>query len=104
MVDTNETPPRPPLTGVIKEKLSINCINNEAVSELFRGIRCQLDTLLEGMMSESNLKAMQLGLSHSLSRYKLKFSADKVDTMIVPTSGCCCRYRLASSHSVYLFT
>jgi nucleolar protein 58 len=26
---------------------------------------------------------MQLGLSHSLSRYKLKFSPDKVDTMIV---------------------
>lgn len=26
---------------------------------------------------------MSLGLSHSLSRYKLKFSPDKVDTMIV---------------------
>jgi len=26
---------------------------------------------------------MQLGLAHSLSRYKLKFSPDKVDTMIV---------------------
>lgn len=26
---------------------------------------------------------MELGLSHSLSRYKLKFSPDKVDTMIV---------------------
>ena len=27
--------------------------------------------------------AMSLGLAHSLSRYKLKFSPDKVDTMIV---------------------
>lgn len=30
---------------------------------------------------------MSLGLSHSLSRYKLKFSPDKVDTMIVQTIG-----------------
>jgi len=29
------------------------------------------------------MTAMALGLSHSLSRYKLKFSPDKVDTMIV---------------------
>ena len=29
----------------------------------------------------------QLGLSHSLSRYKLKFSPDKVDTMIVQAIG-----------------
>ena len=26
---------------------------------------------------------MSLGLAHSLSRYKLKFSPDKIDTMIV---------------------
>jgi nucleolar protein 58 len=30
---------------------------------------------------------MQLGLSHSLSRYKLKFSPDKVDTMVVQAVG-----------------
>jgi hypothetical protein len=29
---------------------------------------------------------MSLGLSHSLSRYKLKFSPEKVDTMIVQVS------------------
>lgn len=41
-------------------------------------------------MKESDgesLKSMQLGLSHSLSRYKLKFSADKVDIMIVQAIG-----------------
>ena len=32
---------------------------------------------------------MALGLSHSLSRYKLKFSPDKVDTMIVQAIGKC---------------
>ena len=30
---------------------------------------------------------MRLGLSHSLSRYKLKFSPDKVDTMIIQAIG-----------------
>jgi hypothetical protein len=30
-----------------------------------------------------DLRPMSLGLSHSLSRYKLKFSPEKVDTMIV---------------------
>jgi nucleolar protein 58 len=49
---------------------------------LFRGIRLQLDSLLSGL-SDKDLKAMKLGLSHSLCRYKLKFSPDKVDTMIV---------------------
>ena len=30
---------------------------------------------------------MELGLAHSLSRYKLKFSPDKIDTMIVQVSA-----------------
>jgi nucleolar protein 58 len=34
-------------------------------------------------LKDSDMTAMTLGLSHSLSRYKLKFSPDKVDTMIV---------------------
>jgi nucleolar protein 58 len=50
--------------------------------DLYRGIREQLESLITGL-SHSDLNAMSLGLSHSLSRYKLKFSPDKVDTMIV---------------------
>lgn len=42
---------------------------------------CSLD------LQEGDLKAMSLGLAHSLSRYKLKFSPDKVDTMIVQAIG-----------------
>ncbi|CAI8028069.1 Probable nucleolar protein 5-1, partial [Geodia barretti] len=34
-------------------------------------------------LPQSEMKVMALGLSHSLSRYKLKFSPDKVDTMII---------------------
>ncbi|EWM24974.1 nucleolar protein expressed [Nannochloropsis gaditana] len=74
------------LGGLIKDKLGLNIATGEIASELFRGVRTQLDSLLTGL-SDSNLKQMQLGLSHSLSRYKLKFSADKVDTMIVQAIG-----------------
>merc|ERR1712224_901419 len=47
-----------------------------------RGIRSQMNSLITGL-SEKETTAMSLGLAHSLSRYKLKFSPDKVDTMIV---------------------
>lgn len=71
--------------------------------DLFRGIRSQLAGLLDGL-DPKDLAMMSLGLSHSLSRYvvknyfsmdtdsnmnrclcrfKLKFSPDKVDTMVV---------------------
>jgi nucleolar protein 58 len=75
------------LGGLIKEKMEIQCVCNETVMELFRGVRTQMETLLGGTEGEGAMKAMQLGLSHSLSRYKLKFSADKVDIMIVQAIG-----------------
>mmetsp|Transcript_9599 Transcript_9599/g.15975 ORF Transcript_9599/g.15975 Transcript_9599/m.15975 type:complete len:557 (-) Transcript_9599:240-1910(-) len=81
------------LGGLIKDKMDIKCVSNDGVMELFRGIRTQMESLLgtngedeEGSSSDA-LKQMQLGLSHSLSRYKLKFSADKVDIMIVQAIG-----------------
>eukprot|EP00271_Cylindrocystis_brebissonii_P023030 TRINITY_DN9212_c5_g1_i1.p1 TRINITY_DN9212_c5_g1~~TRINITY_DN9212_c5_g1_i1.p1 ORF type:complete len:552 (+),score=186.00 TRINITY_DN9212_c5_g1_i1:381-2036(+) len=74
------------LGNVIKEKLGINCVQNAAVTELFRGIRSQLGELITGLAG-SDMAPMSLGLSHSLSRYKLKFSPDKVDTMIVQAIG-----------------
>eukprot|EP00124_Ichthyophonus_hoferi_P003057 Ihof_evm4s242 gene=Ihof_evmTU4s242 len=70
------------LGGIIKEKLGINCVGGDKVNELIRGIRNQMETLITGT-SSGDLHAMALGLAHSLSRYKLKFSPDKVDTMIV---------------------
>lgn len=45
--------------------------------ELMRGVRSQLTELITGLAVQ-DLQPMSLGLSHSLSRYKLKFSADKV--------------------------
>ena len=41
-----------------------------------------MTSLIEGL-SEEELKSMRLGLAHGLSRYKLRFSIDKVDTMII---------------------
>ncbi|MCE3052499.1 Ribosomal RNA processing protein 1 A [Datura stramonium] len=70
------------LGNAIKEKLQIECVHNNAVMELMRGVRSQLTQLISGLASQ-DLAPMSLGLSHSLSRYKLKFSPDKVDTMIV---------------------
>ncbi|XP_041936948.1 nucleolar protein 58 isoform X1 [Alosa sapidissima] len=70
------------LGGAIKEKLNLNCVHSPAVAELMRGIRNQMEGLITGLPPRE-ISAMSLGLAHSLSRYKLKFSPDKVDTMIV---------------------
>ncbi|KAL3628209.1 Ribosomal RNA processing protein 1 A [Castilleja foliolosa] len=70
------------LGNTIKEKLQIECVHNNAVMELMRGVRSQLTELISGLATQ-DLAPMSLGLSHSLSRYKLKFSPDKVDTMII---------------------
>ncbi|KYM96970.1 Nucleolar protein 58 [Cyphomyrmex costatus] len=70
------------LGSTIKDKLQLSCVSNTAVQELMRCIRSQLDSLISGV-TEKERTAMTLGLAHSLSRYKLKFSPDKVDTMVI---------------------
>lgn len=76
----------------IKEKVSgLELVNDAKTNELFRGIRTYVDELLESASgvapTGADIRAMQLGLAHSLSRYKLKFSADKVDTMVIQAVG-----------------
>lgn len=70
------------LGSAIKEKFDLQCVSNSNVQELLRCIRSQMDSLLTGL-PKKEMTAMALGLAHSLSRYKLKFSPDKIDTMIV---------------------
>nr|XP_027197166.1 nucleolar protein 58-like [Dermatophagoides pteronyssinus] len=70
------------LAGSIKEKLDIQCVTSNAVQELMTCIRIHLPELVPDW-NEDEEAAMQLGLSHGLGRYKLKFSPDKVDTMII---------------------
>lgn len=81
----------------------VNCVANATVQELMRGIRSQLSELISGLAG-TDLAPMSLGLSHSLSRYKLKFSPDKVGY----TTGCISqaqekgvRLRLQSRSRVY---
>lgn len=50
--------------------------------DVFRGIREHLSSLVPGLAQE-NVDRMALGLSHSMSRHRLKFSVDKVDSMII---------------------
>lgn len=60
----------------------IDCLHNSAVMELMRGLRNQLTELISGLGAQ-DLGPMSLGLSHSLSRYKLKFSPEKVSLLAI---------------------
>lgn len=82
------------LGGSIAKKLGIQVMSDSSVLDLYRGIRTHLASLLSSGASgngdevdQRDLNTMSLGLSHSLSRYKLKFSPDKVDTMVVQAIG-----------------
>merc|ERR1712223_1939356 len=68
--------------GSIQEKLDLSCVYDSKIGELMRCIRSQISGLISGL-PDKEMAAMELGLAHSLSRYKLKFSPDKIDTMIV---------------------
>mmetsp|Transcript_9462 Transcript_9462/g.31359 ORF Transcript_9462/g.31359 Transcript_9462/m.31359 type:complete len:507 (-) Transcript_9462:4-1524(-) len=74
------------LGATIKEKLNIACVHDEGVMELMRGLRAQVEELVTAA-TPAEMRSMAIGLAHSLSRYKLKFSPDKVDTMIVQAIG-----------------
>jgi len=71
------------LGALIKEKLGIQVLADSFVNEALRGVR----EFCDPEVGSVHLKATRLGLSHSLSRYKLKFSPDKVDTMVVQAVG-----------------
>ncbi|KMU71826.1 nucleolar protein 5A [Coccidioides immitis RMSCC 3703] len=62
--------------------LSIQAIADSTTADLYRAIRAHLPTLIPGLLP-TDMSTMALGLSHSLARHKLKFSPDKIDTMIV---------------------
>jgi nucleolar protein 58 len=74
------------LGSSIKEKLNIACVHDEGVLELMRVLRAQIEELVTAA-TPAEMRSMAIGLAHSLSRYKLKFSPDKVDTMIVQAIG-----------------
>jgi nucleolar protein 58 len=78
----------PKLANAIKKipGLSITPISDSSTDDLFRALREHLPSLIADL-TDKELRTMSLGLSHSLSRHKLKFSPDKVDTMIIHAVG-----------------
>lgn len=68
------------ITNALDMKLT--AVSGSDTVDLFRGIREHLSSLIPGL-EQGTLDRMALGLSHSMSRHKLKFSKDKVDAMIV---------------------
>lgn len=62
--------------------LEISPVSDSSTADLFRSIREHMTSLIPGLLPDE-INTMSLGLSHSLSRHKLKFSPDKVDTMII---------------------
>jgi nucleolar protein 58 len=63
-------------------QLQITPVSDSSTTDLFRAIKTYLPELFPDL-SGDYLGNMALALSHSISRHKLKFSADKVDVMIV---------------------
>uniref|UniRef100_A0A7S1LDX0 Nop domain-containing protein n=1 Tax=Neobodo designis TaxID=312471 RepID=A0A7S1LDX0_NEODS len=70
------------LGKAIKTALDIPCIHGDETMAYFRAIKANIDELL-GDVSAEQLNQASLGLAHNLNRYKLKFSPDKIDMMVV---------------------
>lgn len=71
------------LGAEIKKKLEIDCVAaTDKKLDYMRAVRESLYKLIPGL-EEKDVTQMSLASAHNLSRYKLKFSPDKVDTMIV---------------------
>ncbi|KAH8424181.1 RNA-processing protein NOP58 [Aspergillus melleus] len=66
--------------------LSLQLVADSSTADVYRAIREHLPTLIPGLLPQ-DMSTMSLGLSHSLARHKLKFSPDKIDTMIVQAIG-----------------
>ncbi|KAK5671459.1 Nucleolar protein 56 [Batrachochytrium dendrobatidis] len=69
------------LGGSIKADLGIDCVVDDTVRELIRGIKLHSERLL-AQLKEGDLGRAQLGLGHAYSRAKVKFNVNRVDNMI----------------------
>lgn len=70
------------LAGSVKTTVGVECVSNEMVAELVRGIRFHIDKLIK-QFSTGDLEKAQLGLGHSYSRAKVKFNVNRSDNMII---------------------
>jgi nucleolar protein 58 len=75
------------LAAAISKSLEISCLKDaNSALQLWRGVREQLGSLVEELDAKE-LNVMALGLAHTVNRFKLKFSPEKVDTMIIQAVG-----------------
>lgn len=63
-------------------KLNVSPVAGTETMDLFRAVREHVSSLIPGL-DQDVIDRMTLGLSHSMSRHKLKFSPDKVDSMVI---------------------
>lgn len=70
------------MAKLVNSTLGINAFRSDKADMLMRCIRFNMYSLIEGISPET-MKEMSLALAHGLGRYKLKLSADKVDTMVI---------------------
>ncbi|KAJ3291386.1 snoRNP complex protein nop56 [Rhizoclosmatium sp. JEL0117] len=70
------------LAGSIKQLMGYDCVSNETVTELIRGLRLHGDKMLR-QLKEGDFYRAQLGLGHSYSRAKVKFNVNRSDNMII---------------------
>ncbi|CCD24871.1 RNA-processing protein NOP58 NDAI_0E00550 [Naumovozyma dairenensis CBS 421] len=68
--------------SINKLGLNFNVVSDAVTLDIYRAVKEYLPELLPGL-NDSDLNKMSLGLAHSIGRHKLKFSADKVDVMII---------------------
>ncbi|OEH79593.1 nucleolar protein [Cyclospora cayetanensis] len=66
----------------IKNKLGLEVLFSPQTHEIIRGIKEQFAALMDGI-EEKDRQQMAMSLSHSLNRFKLRFSPEKLDTMII---------------------
>jgi hypothetical protein len=72
----------PNLVQSIKNETNIQCLSDETVREVTRGIRLHLAHFIAALGGDM-MRQSQLGLSHSYSRAKVKFNIHRSDNMII---------------------
>lgn len=70
------------LAGFVKDQLGINCVSDDLIREIIRGIRLHFNKFLDKVSAE-DLDLAQLGLGHSYSRSKVKFNQHGDDNMVI---------------------
>jgi nucleolar protein 56 len=76
------------LAVAIMQEMGVECLTNDLVNELCRGIRLHFDKLLK-QLHTGDLEKAQLGLGHSFSRSKVKFNVHRSDNMIIQAIALC---------------